>query len=541
MISEAWLVLLIGSALAIVRVLSQAELWQRKEYRLDRMQSFLFSAEQRSVWSYPLLMALVTVNIGWLMYWLHAPFAARAAGWLTLLCLAVHDGIRIQQRGLFRPKSTVKGMTVVFVTVLLLLPVAWWLGLPPRAGALGWATLIILVPVVAALGVAIVNIPFALAKYIIIARAARLRDGLKKLTVVGITGSYGKTSTKFFLQQLVEGTQSVLVTAEHRNAPIAVAQDMLKRLSPTTELYIVEMGAYRAREIADLARLTKPMYGVITAISNQHVALFGSREKLAAAKWELIEALPSDGVAILNAASDVIRARAAKETRPIVWYLAHDPKDFPELTTTPVVYVTEVTVAPLEIHGRLHIAGAHFAVTLPLLSRAMLESVVAAVATAHALKVPSEQIVERLARLTAYERTMKRESGKQGSLIIDDSYSANEQGVREALLHLARFSGPKIVVLAPIIELGEEGEAVHERLGRLLPATKATVYVTSDLYQEALLRGAREVAPSFSCKVATTPQALLAELTAAVTADTVVLLEGRLPDVVRQGLLKPGE
>ena len=156
-------------------------------------------------------------------------------------------------------------------------------------------------------------------------------------------------------------------------------------------------------------------------------------------------------------------------------------------------------------------------------------------AVAHALGADNNQIISRLKQLKPYPRTMEVVITKEGSTVIDDSYSANEHGVLAALDHLQRFSQPdKRIILVPLIELGREARAVHQRVGRALAESSATVYVYGNAYQKELTAGAGSRS---NVHFITPPPELIKKATQNLSDNTVILLEGRIPEVVRKSLI----
>ncbi len=135
----------------------------------------------------------------------------------------------------------------------------------------------------------------------IIKKAKIKRDSFKNLLVIGITGSYGKTSTKEFLGTILSEKFNVLKTREHQNSEVGISQCILKDLKPEHEVFIVEMGAYARGGIKLLAGIAKPKIGILTGINEQHIALFGSQQNIVNTKYELIESLPQEGTAVFNA------------------------------------------------------------------------------------------------------------------------------------------------------------------------------------------------------------------------------------------------
>lgn len=490
---------IVAAGTALLAILGHVDLWQRKEYRWDRVRAFLMSPEI-NLRSHPLfIVGTIFVLIGWVT-------TNDALGWLSLVSFALHYSLRVLRRGVIRPVFTTKAITNLVITTLISLLLLTHYNFP-----LGLASVIFFVPLLTAAVVGLVNIPFWLKKRAIIRQATKKRQQLTSLTVVGITGSFGKTSTKHFLRSLLTAaSKKALASDEHRNAELPVAQDILARLTPETEFYIAEMGAYRRGEVAAVARLTKPRLGILTVLGNQHLDLFGSLENIVAAKWELIESLPATGVAILNAddPKQVAHASTHPPRCPIVWYSTQKPAD---------VWAEKIVLHTMHLTARLHTKSEAIDVELPLASEALLQSVVAAITVAIALGLSLTELQPHLTQLKPYPRTMEIKQGKSGATIIDDSYSANEAGVLVALRHLQRFpQKSKIIVLTPLIELGKESKAVHERIEAAIAKSGVKAYVY---------------------KSGSDPKKLAAKLKDTLTADSVILLEGRLPDVVRDSVL----
>lgn len=558
MISSIFIVsTLLGLPTLLASILSQTELWQRKEYRADRLGAALTTPElSHFLLIYALALALAV--IGWSALALGSILPPDIVGLLSLGLLFSHHALRTKYRGLHRPQLTPKAILLLATVTLITIVCMWHSAFPRLAPALHWATIILLVPAFTILGVNIVNLAVNWRKHQIINQAGSLRLLLSNLAVVGITGSYGKTSAKHFLSQLLP---QATVSQEHRNSEFSIAQDMLEQLNDKTQIYVVEMGAYRRGEIKDLAKLTQPRIGLITAIGNQHLATFGSLANIVKAKWELIEALPKDGVAILNADDNQLqkqrvalpgspppRARSGARTHgggegqptgPAAMAKIPSPRGLRFLSYSikhPAdIYVDNVGFRARFISCRLHIKDSAYDIEIPLAGQAALSNVVAAVATAHALGANNSQIISRLKQLKPYPRTMEVVITKEGSTVIDDSYSANEHGALAAIDHLQHFSQPdKRIVLVPLIELGREARAVHQRVGRALAESGATVYIYGNAYQKELTAGAGS--RSHIHFIALPPE-LIKKATQNLSDNAVILLEGRIPEVVRKNIV----
>lgn len=525
-----YLTALVGSILITLTSMSQAAFWQRKEYRMDRVLSAVFRGDEPP-WPFWLeLLGLGVVLFGWLFSAYLPSTILQTLGWILLVAALAYHIVRISKRGVVRPELTAKVCLVLLCSIIAVILGAVGSSALVYYGSWWWSTLVLLTPFYVAITVGLVNLPIALRKRQVIAQARRLRNNLSHLLVVGITGSYGKTSTKYFLEQLlINAGYQVKATVEHRNAEFPVAQDMLAQLSKKVSHYIVEMGAYRSGEIAALAALVSPTVGVVTAISNQHAALFGSIKKLAEAKWELIMSLPPTGIAVINQDDLRIMAEARNYQGKLVTY---------SLQSEATVWLENIQFMPKSVKADLHIEQQTAPITIPVAGKGMLASAVAAIATAHSLGLPLEKIVAGLSRLQSPPRTMSLTQNSTGATVIDDSYSASEGGTLAALEHLEHFTQKnKIIVFSPIIELGSESAAVHRRLGEKMAATGAMVFIYGTAHVRDIRGGISHTIWQQRFTVVINPGVLAQNLKSRARSDSVVLLAGRVPEVVRQSIL----
>ncbi len=509
---------------AVFIVLSQVALWQRKEYRMDRMRAYIMSPEselERNVHWYIAFSMLCVAAAGYIMDYSIVMTLASAT---SMASIFIGYAGRAFRTGVARPAITVRSVAVIGVAFILLA-----VKLIVTNNIAQMALVVFASPVVVAFAVGIVTLPALLTKRKTIARATQARAGLHSLVTVGITGSVGKTSTKKYLVHLLGGeSDTVIATSEHRNSPYVVAQDMLQRLSEKTKIYIAEMGAYNKGEIAELARLVQPSIGVITAITNQHVALFGSLENLVRAKWELPESIPEHGTLVLNKDDVLLREKATGMKQSILWFSLLEGAD---VSMSNIILEQDATLCTLAIRGNSQ------ELRLPVISRGQMVPILAAAATALALGVSEEEIMARMETLPQLERTMQVRTGKNGALVIDDSYSASEASVRNAIDYMKNIaSQDAYLILVPIIELGSEGARVHERIGTLLKNLHATVYMYGTAHKEDILRGLHD-ADSRQISWYQDPNILAREISSAVSKNSLVVLEGRVPAIIRQAIL----
>lgn len=509
MITEFLVSTILAAGTLLVSVFHQLFWWQKKEYRWDRMMDHVrVILQDVSAWVFILLVVLLLVLKLWLA---------------VVVMFFLFEVQSILRRGLLRPDWTPK-MILIAAGCIFLLGGTFF--------GVGYAGALVLSPVIVAVVVWVVHAASQFRKRTIISQARVLREGLSQLTAVGITGSVGKTSVKHFLYQILKRSGvSVAATQEHRNDEFTIAQDMIEQLRRDVRMYIAEMGAYRMGEIAASAKLVSPSIGILTSIGSQHVALFGSKKALAAAKWELAQSIPSDGTLILNADDRgvVEKNKVGPNVQArMLWYSQKHSAD---------VYASNVNISARCIDATIHIGAVSCAVSLPLLGAGALSSVLAACAGAHALGIAPDTIFDALSGLVSMPRTMELVKSRWGGPIIDDSYSASEHAVKNALQHLALFpQKEKLVVMVPLIELGSESRRVHEQIGKMLNQLSSHVYIYGSLHKKDILRGMGSGGAAFATFFHSASS--VAERVAAFAQrGGVVLLEGRIPDIVRSRIL----
>ena len=278
-----------------------------------------------------LLLPLLTVGLQ------AAPWPA----WLPLLGLVAWGLVGLLRLLRFRPPlakhplrwttkalalATLVGLQVLLVAVALAL-VGFQVG-GVSGGAmglsLGLAAGLALLPVLLPVATLVVWPGQAIGAALLL-RAARRKLRASNARVIGITGSYGKTSTKEFVSTLLAARYRVLKTPESYNTALGIARVLLRDLRPDHDYIVVELGAYKPGEIRRLCQLVRPRIGVLTAIGPQHLERFGSIERIAAAKYELIESLPADGVAVFNADDPRCRDLAARTAGQVIRYSVQEP------------------------------------------------------------------------------------------------------------------------------------------------------------------------------------------------------------------------
>jgi UDP-N-acetylmuramoyl-tripeptide--D-alanyl-D-alanine ligase len=298
------------------------------------------------------------------------------------------------------------------------------------------------------------------------ALAAAVIRRLPDLTVVGVTGSSGKTSTKDLLAQLLARLGPTVAPPGSFNNELGHPYTVL-RATPETRYLVLETSARGIGHIRYLTQIAPPRIGVVLNVGSAHLGEFGSREAIAQAKGELVEALPADGVAVLNADDPLVAAMATRTAARVVPVgesapaevradaLSLDPLGRPRFTLQARGESADVS---MQVVGEHHVGNALAAAAVALECGMSVREVAAALSEARPLSRWRMEVTER----------------PDGVLVINDAYNANPESMRAALKALAEVArnrraagGRSFAVLGPMAELGPDGPAEHDAIGRL--------------------------------------------------------------------------
>jgi UDP-N-acetylmuramoyl-tripeptide--D-alanyl-D-alanine ligase len=287
-------------------------------------------------------------------------------------------------------------------------------------------------------------------------RLARWWRTRQDVEVVGITGSVGKTSTKEVVAGVLSRRFRVLKNEKNYNNEIGLPLTLLQ-LDGTYQKAVLEMGMYSLGEIRDLCALALPRIGVVTNVGPVHLERLGTIENIARAKSELVTALPSSGLAVLNGDDPRVRAMAGLTPAGSILYgFAEDCR------------VRASEVEPLGLAGvrfTLRALGRESRVTLPLAGRHNVANALAGVAVGLAAGLGWEEVIEGLESLRSGLRLVVV-PGRGGSTVIDDTYNASPASVLAALDLLAQLPEPRTAILGDMLELGSYEVEGHREVGR---------------------------------------------------------------------------
>jgi UDP-N-acetylmuramoyl-tripeptide--D-alanyl-D-alanine ligase len=336
--------------------------------------------------------------------------------------------------------------------------------------------------------------------------------------VVGITGSVGKTSTKELTHSVLSQRYQTLKSPGNRNSILGLPPVLLQ-LRPKHDYAVFEMGMYTTGEIARLCEITKPTIGVVTMIGPVHLERAGSMEAIVAAKRELVEALPADGVAILNKDNAYTMSMAAHTKARVFTY---------GLNASANIWADNIESMGLEgIRFTLHQAREVLNVQVPLIGRHSVHTSLRAAAVGRATGMRWEEIVAGLSNSRTQLRLVAV-PGPNGSTLIDDTYNSSPDSAMAALNLLKDLEGRHVAVMGDMLELGYMEEEGHRLIGRRV-ADVAQVLVTMGqrarwMAEEAMKVG-MDTSRVFMVDNAETAVSTLQEL---IQPQDIVLIKGSL-------------
>lgn len=319
--------------------------------------------------------------------------------------------------------------------------------------------------------------------------ASFYRQQFKKLTVIGLTGSNGKTSTKDFLAACLATKYNVVKTQGNFNNEIGLPKTLLN-IQADTDIAVVEMGMRGLGQIAVLCAIAKPDSGLITNVGETHMELLGSMENIGLAKSEIVEDLTAEGFAVLNGDNAYVMEAKAKTAAQVVTFGFSDECDYRGEAIE--VDVTGTTFTCVE-----KATGKKVAVKLAQVGQHNAYNALAALAMAACYGVELEESATALSE-TKLSGARQQMVELQGITFINDSYNASPASMESALkiLFEAKKNLPAnnkaIAVLADMLELGAVSQDAHERVGRwavasgadyILTYGKEAEYITAEAYK----------------------------------------------------------
>ena len=378
--------------------------------------------------------------------------------WLTLLLeIAVYRAMRrlnTKKKLVFTPRVKRMITTITILTAAVITLTAVFAGMEPLTGVF---MLLVSAQICINLIANLINRPMELLiNQHYINDAKRILKRMPELTVIGVTGSYGKTSVKYYLQTLLQSKYSVLVTPGNFNTTLGVVRTIRQYLKPTHEIFICEMGARRVNDIKEICDLVHPDHGIITSVGPQHLETFHSMENIQKTKFELADAIPEGGFLFLNGDNEYIQQKATEYKNKTFYYSEKSGEGYCAKDISVSRFGTEFTVvtpAGESERFQMKLIGAHNVI-----------NVVGAIAVANSMGIALKDLKIPVRRIQPVEHRMQM---KEHGLvtIIDDAYNSNPIGSKAAVETLAMFDGIRILVTPGMVELGDKEKEFNYKFG----------------------------------------------------------------------------
>ena len=346
------------------------------------------------------------------------------------------------------------------------------------------------------------------------------------LNVIGITGSFGKTSTKFIVSTILSQKFNVLTSPESYNTPMGLSKVINNDLDANHEVFVAELGARQIGEIREVAELVQPKIGIITNIGPAHIETFKNIDNIMKTKYELIEELPTDGVAVFNYDNEHIKKLADKTFKEKMLYGLED-------TDNLNMYADNIVVSEFGSSFTLKDdEGNSVECTTKLLGKHNIYNILAGACVGKILGFSFEEISKGISDIEPVEHRLNIINPGTGVIIIDDAFNSNPIGTKAALDVLSQFKeGKKIIVTPGMIELGEMEVPANREFGVNIGKVCDYVILVGKKRTEPIYEGLMET--NFNKEnifVVNNLEEATAQIGKIAKAKDVVLFENDLPD-----------
>lgn len=562
-------------------------LWQVKEYRLDRMMSHLLNQEEDAKQSIPIYAGKVFSFLSLVMYLLSRNnfFLFPIAVIFFLYVVEMAFSIQLTAgRKLIRPKISIRNI-IVFALSLIVIAIPFFLILysiliiyekvgtnlqstsgmiqtidalrdliPKESGNLTiypMATLILLgssffavafdlmTPIIVSTWVFFTEPLSQIRRFMLTNKAKQKIAAMKDLEIIGITGSFGKTTTKEIIYTILKQKFKVVKTPKNYNSAVGVAIAVDKFIKPETEIFIAEIGAYTKNEVKKATDVAKPDISIVTGIDSQHVSLFGSKENILKAKFEIIDNAKENAHVILNADNEyTLRMASMTDKETLMYFTIGNDKKIVTTNNTvrkgrdkfprnSIIFAHTIRRSEEGVDFSINFCERDYLLKTNIQGIHNVSNVLAAIATAIVLGMEMDEIV-KIINATKFELPyLNRRNGLNSTIILDDGYNANSTGFLAALDELEAMkkqskANRKIIMTKGIIELGWEQKKVYGEIAKKIVKV-SNVLITSD---SALAEEVQKEAKNFHIEFAPDIESFVKAYNKTTEQNDIVLLEG---------------
>ena len=353
--------------------------------------------------------------------------------------------------------------------------------------------------------------------------AQRVLRERKDLIRIGITGSWGKTSVKFILGTILEEKFHTLVTPSSFNTPMGVTRVIRTSLEPGHRVFVAEMGARHVGDIREMCRLVHPQYGILTSVGPQHLDTFKTIERVTKTKYELMDAIPSNG-ACFFADDDGICRELFQKTQKEKSLAGLNPD-------TDDVWAEDICVSPEGSRFTLCRKDCRILCTTALLGELNIRNIVLCASVAFSLGMTGEQISRGIRKIRPIEHRLQLIPNPGGITLIDDAFNSNIRGAEQAFKVLHQFPETRIVITPGMVELGKMEYEMNRQFGRYMASGCDIAILVGKKRSEAIAEGLKENHfPDQNIHVTDSLDEAAAYMRTIVKPGDTVLFENDLPD-----------
>ncbi|SDJ23724.1 Mur ligase family protein [Natribacillus halophilus] len=510
----------------VFRVRKHVHMLQLNAYRTERY--FRWMKEQpgrafylRDLWAVlPFILLLLD---GW--FWV----AAAGAAAVYVLLILTRPKTAEKKKLVITPRVK-RIFTTTAVLYAIVLAAALWIGVDAFAWMLLLLILATLFSYFIVMAANVINFPIEsqINQHYFHDAEKKVRS-MPDLEVIGVTGSYGKTSTKHILKDVLASEYNVLMTPESYNTKMGVTRTIREQLKPYHELLVAEMGAKQEHDIEAICELVNQKYGIITAIGEQHLETFKTLDTIKKTKFELVETLPNDGTAFLNKDDENIRAYPqANNCRTMYYGIDADELHY---RATNIAYSSRGTTFTV-----LKYDGTSVTIETKLLGRHNIYNILAAIAIGSEKHIPLEKIARAIKGVKPIPHRLELKKSSEQLTIVDDSFNSNPTGAKMAVEVLGDMPEKKVLVTPGMIELGEQEYERNKTFAQQAAEVCDFIILVGKKQTRPLQDGLTEAQyPASSYYVAADLQDALQKMREITAAEpSVVLLENDLPDTFNE-------
>lgn len=313
-------------------------------------------------------------------------------------------------------------------------------------------------------------------------KAVNKLRSMENVNVIGITGSFGKTSIKNIIGAVLSETEPTLITPESYNTPMGLTITINNYLTPLYTNFIAEMGAYYEGEIKELCDMVNPKIGIVSSVGPQHLETFKTIETITKTKMELVEALPENGLAILNYDNEYIKNYKIKNKVQVKWYSLEN-KDAD-------IYGYDIKYKMGIMEFKVLVNENEYSISTKLLGRHNVENILAAILVALNKNISMEKIIKSIGLLKPIKNRLELQKVNSEFYVLNDAFNSNPVGIYEALNILNSFENMKKILITPgLIDLGVMMESFHEQLGEDLEKYCDEIYIVGSTNEKSIKIG----------------------------------------------------